>query len=299
MSASSVFDMFLQYIDHNYVLGILFLISVIYYICKVFLTEKKQGLAALLVVIFLFLTIFNPFLFDRLTAIADGGTSYYRFIWIIPFVAVSGCFLAEMVFAVYQRIAPKQPSNSRQTSTIKTRKSFLSSRGTAKIASAVVALILSAAILFSGTSYLSGKNLTVPENKFNISRAALDISQFIRDDPDHDGQSVILAPTEIMMELLAYDITLIPALPRDEYLTYGSGESYYEALLSLVLEGAQRGTGYIAYYLYTLDVEYVAALTLFELDDYMENLDYPVYNRTGDYTLYKRSADFDPFDYMN
>ena len=294
MNASSVFDMFLQYINYNYLLGILFLLSIIYYICKAFRAKKTQGIAALLVVVFLFVTVFNPFLFEKLSSIADGGASYYRFVWIIPLVAISACFLTEMVFTVYRAATKRLSAKAQKPGAISRSVSAIS--GTAATA---MALLLCTAILFSGTSYLSRKNLTMPENKFTISRAALDISQFIQDDPDHDGQAVILAPTELMMELQTYDITLIPALPRDEYLTYGSGESYYEALLSLVLEGAQRGTGYIAYYLYTLDVEYVAALTLFELDDYMGNLDYPVYNRTGDYTLYKRSADFDPFDYMN
>lgn len=294
MNASSMFDMFLQYINYNYLLGLLFLISIIYYICKAFRAERKQGIAALLIVVFLFATVFNPFLFEKLSAIADGGASYYRFIWIIPLVAISACFLTEMSFTVCRALLKRLSAKSKQPGVSAHTASAISGA-----AATVTALILCASILFSGTSYLSKKDLTMPENKFTISRAALDISQFIQDDPDHDGNAVILAPTELMMELQTYDITLIPALPRDEYLTYGSGESYYEALLSLVLEGAQRGTGYTAYYLHTLDVEYVAALTLFGLDSYMETLNYPVYNRTGDYTLYKRSADFDPFDYMN
>ena len=286
MRAASIFDMFLQYIDNNYLLGVLFVISIFYYIGKAFYkdtsnpsrTENKQGFAALLVVIFLFLTVFNPFLYPYLSTIADSGASYYRFIWIIPMVAISSCFLTELIFAVYQRLSAKRLA----------------------LASAVItALVLCSAIMLSGTSYLTEKNLTFPENKFTISRASLDISQFIQDDPDHDGEAVVLAPTEIMMELLAYDISINPALPRSEYLEYGSGDSYTEALLSMVLEGAQRGTGYTAYYLHKLDVDYIVALTNFHLDEYLTNIDYPVYNRTGDYTVYKRSDAFDPFKWMD
>ncbi|MBQ8814182.1 MAG: hypothetical protein IJZ85_06795 [Lachnospiraceae bacterium] len=283
MSASSVFDMFLQYIGHNYVLGILFVVSVTYYICKAFRTNKKQGIATLLVGIFFFLTVFNPLLYKYLATIADGGASYYRFIWSIPLVAISACFLTEIVFFVYQlickRSASKQSKHPHLISCVP------------KTVSIVTALLLSAVILFSGTSYLTADNLSVPENKFNISRAALDISQFIQDDPDHVDGDVVLAPTQIMMELLTYDITIVPALPRTEYINYKKTDSVYEPLLSLILEGPESTWHHfenVRYNCQSLNVDYIVTLTLFDLDTYMEFLNYPLYNRTGDYSVYRR-----------
>ena len=287
MSASSVFDMFLQYINHNYFLGILFLAAVICFIYKAFRAEKRQGVAALLAMVFLFLTVFNPLLYQWLSPIADNGSSYYRFIWTIPLVALTACFLTEIIFSLYRvvakKISAKTGHSSRTGSTV------------SKVVASVTAILLCTALLFSSTTYLSAQNMTVPENKFSISRAALDISQFIQDDPDHTEDSVVLAPTEIMIELQAYDISLLPALPRDEYLAYGSGESQYEPLLSVVLEGASRNTEYMIWNLYSLDVDYIVCLTLFDLDPYMESIDYDVVNRTGDYTLYKRADDAHSF----
>lgn len=293
MVASSVLEMFLQYIDNNYLLGGLFVISLIYYVCKAFRTKKRLGTTALIAALFPLVTVFNPPLFKYLIIISDEEASYYRFIWALPLVPLSACFLAEIISGLYHATSRLLSSGN-----IFSKHHPFAAKAHAQLASAVstlTALVLCAAIVFSGTSYLTKNNLTMPENKFTISRAALDISQFIHDDPDYDGESVVLAPTQIMMELEAYDITLAPALPRSEYLSYGSGASQYEPLLSVVLEGAQRNTEYMIWNLYSLDVDYIVCLTLFGLDPYMESIDYDVYNRTGDYTLYKRADDAHPF----
>lgn len=282
MNATSVFKLFIQYLNNHYLLGLLFVVSLSYYICKEFYncknssTKNQQGIASLLVMVFLVLTVFNPFLYPILSTLSDSSASYYRFIWVIPTVAISACFLTEMISFVYQKTS-KWPFTL----------------------ASITALAISTIILSNGTTYITVTNFTFPENKFTISRATLDISQFVHDDPDFTGEATILAPTEIMMELLAYDVSINPALPRSEYLEYGSGESYTEALLSMVLEGAQRGHEYTAYYLYKLDVDYIVALTNFHLDEHLEQIDYPVYNRTGDYTLYKRSDAFDPFKWLD
>lgn len=277
MNASSVFDMLLQYIDHHYLLGMIFLLSILYHIRKAFRHSRGLGAAVLAAVLFLFATVFNPLLYSRLSLIADGGASYYRFLWVIPLVPLGGCFLAEAAQGL-PAISVKSP---------RIRKLF--SRPVRICLAVLLSAVICLALLLTGSTYLNQDNLSVPENKFTISRAALDISQFAQDDPEHTDADVILAPTELMMELEAYDLSLVPALGRNEYLSYGTGESVYEPLLSVVLEGAQRNKDYITWNLYSLKVEYIAALTLFDLDSYMEEVGYAVYNRTGDYTLYKRA----------
>lgn len=280
MVESSVSKLFLQYIDYNYLLGGLFVLSLGYYVGKSFRSDKRLGGAVLLALLFPFLTVFNPLVYKCIISISDSSASYYRFIWTLPLVSLSACFLAEMVSLV------------RHTMVKLCSRTASAHKNLFGLAAAIlVALILCSSILSSGTSYLTKENLAVPENKFNISRATLDISQFIQDDADHQDGDVILAPTEIMMELLAYDITLVPALPRTEYINYKKEPSVYEPLLSLILEGPSTPWHHfenVRYNLNSLNVKYVVTLTLFDLDFYMENAEYYVYNRTGDYTLYKR-----------
>lgn len=275
MNASSVFELFTQYMNDHVLLGLIFLLALAYYLRKAFRINRQSGLAALAALLFLGITVFNPLLYRRLSPIADSGSSYYRFLWMIPLVPLSACFLTEVIGKlICFAVSGCRPALAKPLS-----------YGLGVLLSGV----LCAALFFSGTTYLTAENLQIPENKFTISRAALDISQFIHDDPDHADGDVILAPTELMIELEAYDLSLVPALDRNEYLAYGTGESVYEPLLSLVLEGAQRNTEYMTWNLYSLKVDYIAALTLFQLDDYLEDLHYTVYNRTGDYTLYKRT----------
>ncbi len=273
--SASISELFLQYIGNNFLLGGIFLLSVIYYILKAFRAKKKQGLGALLAVLFPLITVFNPFLYRYLAPAADGGTSYYRFIWIFPLTILSACFLTEIVYLLPGALK-KYSVNNRLSRAL----------------TVALTLLLLAAVLFSGTSSLSVRNLSIPENKFTISRAALDISQFIHDDPDHKDGDVILAPTEIMMELESYDITIVPALPRTEYINYKKVESVYEPLLTLILEGPESPWHHmenVSYNVKSLNVKYIVTLTLFDLDGYMDYLGYPIYNRTGDYTLYKRA----------
>lgn len=280
MVETSVSELFLQYVDRNYLLGGLFVLSIGYYAGKALRFDQTLGRSALLALLFPFLTVFNPLVYRYIIPISDSSASYYRFIWILPLVALSSCFLVELV-SLTGHALPAPTSN----------KASAQSSRSGIVVSVLVAFILCAAILFSGTSYLKKENITPPENKFTISRATLDISQFIQDDPDHRDGDVVLAPTQIMMELQAYDSTIVPALPRTEYINYKKVDSVYEPLLSLILEGPESTWHHFDNVLYncrSLDVEYIVTLTLFDLDRYMDFLDYPVYNRTGDYTLYKR-----------
>ena len=256
MTATSISQLFYEYINYNYLLGSLFLLAIGFYVGKAAHKDRLLGKAASISVIFPFLTLFNPLLFTRLAKIADGGASYYRFIWAFPLVTLCAGFLSELVF---------KPFDSAHSKKLR-----------ALLISGTTALLLCSAILFSGTSYLTKKNLTIPENKFNISRATLDISQFIQDDPDHTDGDVVLAPTEIMMELLAFDSTIVSALPRDEYINYKKVDSVYQPLLSLILEGPESTWHHfenVRYNCKALNVEYIVTLTLFDLDRYMDFLD--------------------------
>lgn len=277
MNTNAVTQMFLDYINYNYLLGVLFVIALGFYIGRSFRTDRMVGTATLFAVIFPFVTIFNPILYNLLSQSSESVATYYRFIWAFPLIPLTAAFLTEMVTLSYHVFSAKSPKTKHPR---------------VMILSTVTAFALSGIILFSGTSYLSPEHLTVPENKFNISRATLDISQFIHDDPDHEEGDVVLAPTEIMMELEAYDITLTPALPRTEYINYKKTDSGFTPLLTLILEGPEstyHHMGNVRYHVNLLDVEYIVTLTLFDLDGYMELLGYPLYNRTGDYSLYKRS----------
>ena len=278
MNTNTVTQMFIDYINYNYLLGVLFVIALGFYIGRSFRTDRMVGTATLFAVIFPFVTIFNPILYNLLSRSSESVATYYRFIWAFPLIPLTAAFLTEMVTLSHHVFSAKNPKAKHPR---------------AMILSTVTAFALSGIILFSGTSYLSPEHLTVPENKFNISRATLDISQFIHDDPDHEEGDVVLAPTEIMMELLTYDSTIVPALPRDEYINYKKVDSVYEPLLTLILEGPESTWHHfenVRYNCNSLDVEYIVTLTLFDLDRYMEFLNYPLYNRTGDYSLYKRSA---------
>lgn len=277
MNTNAVTKVFLEYINENYLLGVLFAISIGFYIGKTFRTDRNVGLAALLAVIFPVVSIFNPLIYSLISKFTDNGTSYYRFIWTFPLIALSAAFLTELVYMSHRVFSAK---NCRLA------------HASPIIFSTITGLALSIIVLFSGTSYLSPQNLTLPENKFNISRATLDISQFIQDDPDHVEGDVILAPTQIVMELEAYDITLTPALPRTEYINYKKTDSGFTPMLTLILEGPEstyHHMGNVRYHVNLLDVKYIVTLTLFDLDGYMDILGYPLYNRTGDYSLYKRT----------
>ena len=158
MTASPILEMFLKYINDNYLLGILFVLSLIFYIRKGFHMESRVGRAALLTVVFLFLTVFNPLIFKYLVVLADGGASYYRLIWILPLKALSACFLTEIVSMISRKIDGLQSVAEKKSSDEKKRKS-----PPAILLSALTVIVLCITVIFSGTSYLTRDNLTVPK----------------------------------------------------------------------------------------------------------------------------------------
>ena len=269
MNPNAVTQMFLDYINYNYLLGILFVIALGFYIGRSFRTDQRIGSAALFAVIFPFVTIFNPVLYNQLCRSGENSATYYRFIWAFPLIPLTAAFLTELVALSPTGFSAKNPKIKRTG---------------AMILGTITALALSGIILFSGTSYLTPEHLTVPENKFNISRATLDISQFIHDDPDHKEGDVVLAPTEIMMELLAYDSTIVPALPRNEYINYKKTDSVYEPLLSLILEGPESTWHHfenVKYNCKALNVEYIVIITIFYVDRFFVFLVYSMFICSG------------------
>lgn len=164
-----------------------FLIAMIYIMMR---KNDKERYLFCKVPVFLFLTIYNPFLANRAMHLMNMSAEFYRFFWILPI----GLLLAYVCVRMTEK-----------TEKIVFRSVF------------VFALIL--IIMFSGTPVISAlSELKIPENKYKVPDELLAACEIIHRDA---GQGVFpVAAFEYDYNTLVrqYDGTICLSLDRDLYL---------------------------------------------------------------------------------
>lgn len=152
-----------------------------------FIIQKKRAEQYISIyTLFLFVTIFNPFLIKTVYAYFNQDEVYYRFFWLLP-VNIIVAYLG----------------------------TYCIGKNTGYVRKGLMAILILCIILFMGSPAVSPSAfVNIPDNLYKVSDEVLEISEYIRQDTEEKNPRVAVA-SDLLMVLRQYDASLNFTLNRD------------------------------------------------------------------------------------
>lgn len=237
---------------------ILFSCSLLYICLKV---EKENKKRIFIIIGFGILFVFNDFSRNILERFS-GGT-YYRFLWMVPFIMV--------IAYVTVRVMSEQKKAC----------------GRILIVFAVLIMV------FQGSNFFIGSTLRLPENKYNILNDVIQVSDIITEHKKIE-RPVAIFDLELQLPIRTYDASIIWGISRGTYMNYEKYEDYEQAgnwrdeiiLIRAVNCGIKEETDVLAEALEAKNVDYIVTKTSFGMDEYFAEVGYGLIGRSDSRSVY-------------
>jgi len=252
-------DCFMQYWGGEWIIPILFVLSVIYILIK---KEKLWNRTFLFPFVFGACTVFNPFIINAFLKKLGWYNRYYRFYWIIPFSLV----ISLVVVDVLERVKKKR------------YKVFL------------VIIVLGLVIIYRSPVVFNAKNWNI----YKVSNDTMEVSEIIHQDTN-EQTPYVLADNTIVDTLRQYDPSIISVLRLYEILSLNHElEEVYDAYMNseneLILMAnydVEIDAELVNARLHTEKIDYFVRNKEWYSDEYLKTLDIAKIGETTLYEVYK------------
>lgn len=235
-----------------------------------FIIRKKTSLKQIsYYVLFLFATIFNPFLVKWFFGYFHQDEVYYRFFWLLPINLIVAYLMVYVLFKV---------------------------RGICK--QLIVCFLLGCCILFMGSPVVYPSTLiNIPDNLYKVPDDVLEISEYIHQSSDSENPLVAVAP-DLLMTIRQYDPSITLTLERNRVLCW-QGSPLFQSLTENGSYQAQRPIMDVIYagdisnptaFLKSIDItqtQYLVYSKDIDISSFLESLGYQYINETTNYYIFK------------
>lgn len=207
------------------------------------------------------LIIFNEISF-RIVGRVNGTETYYRFLWMIPVVPLTGYAAADIL---------------------------IRQKGILKRAAAVLAVL--AVIVLAGTPYLHRGSFKLPQEVSYLNRNAEEVGNIILGDAQMECPKVA-CEYNLVTSLRIYEPMIRHAIERDTYrfggeLKTSKGRRKRQLRLLRLVQGEKMNPKVTAKTLKRTGTDYVVIANEYNRDEHMQNAGCSVVERTALYTVYR------------
>ena len=219
--------------------------------------------------LFLFVTIYNPFLVSFLGRLLNMDDVYYRFFWILP---VSFVMAYVCVYLI-------QLSNSLK------KKSFC-----------IIMLIV--IIMFTGvpTKYLR-TIVKMPDNLYKVSDEVLEVSTLIHNDTTSDNIHLVVA-SDLLMTIRQYDPSFLLNLNRDFVLCWQGAANFQnlqenplylrdKAIMDVIYGGDTSNHNDFIEAIQNTYTDYIVYSKSVEIYEFLENHSFYYLGETDSYYIFR------------
>ncbi|MCD7884582.1 MAG: hypothetical protein LUI87_12885 [Lachnospiraceae bacterium] len=273
-----------------------------YFICIIMILnlgrkEWKDVFARPLV--FMAVTIYNPFLIVPVAELINLTTRIRRIFWLMPvnlvlaFVLTAVCTAAPGEYALLSR--KKWSENSLLSR-------FCVKKQASRIIRYGIVVCMVLLITALGTSVIP--NLHMTQNRYKVDSALVTISDYLEKDTAATGlDKVVLYSDTLLLELREFDPSIESALRRDELLTYSPDLEDEEAIQETVNSKSWlKILALVSRFQVQVDMEsfqnamdqygvnYIIMIPNEEMDAYYTEAGYPLATKIGAFAVYRRET---------
>ena len=239
-----------------------------------FIIQKKSSLKQVsYYVLFLFVTIFNPFLVKWFFGYFHQDEVYYRFFWLLPINLIAAYLMVYVLFKI---------------------------RGILK--KLIVCFLFGCCILFMGSPVVYPSTLmNIPDNLYKVPDDVLEISEYLHQTSDLENPRAAVS-SDLLMTIRQYDPSIVLTLERNRVLCW-QGSPLFQDLVENAGYQAQRPIMDVIYagdvsnstaFLNAIDItqtQYLVYSKSVNISSFLTNLGYQYISETENYYIYKTTIE--------
>lgn len=265
--ADNVLDIFDKYFGST-MFGVFFILSIVY--CLIMKPKYKKHI--LLGMLLLFVILYNDLSYTLISKLTGEGTTYYRFLWILPVTLVVAYVVVDILFKLEK---------------LNVKLIFLTG-------------LLAILVLEDGAGSVG--TASIPKNKYNISDEVIQVSEIIsRDYGEGDGDAVatmldkrVAVPASMELQLRMYDASVSYGISREAFIYVsenglGEEDSPYpvEEVVIRALKGKQKDTEELRNCIEMLQIKYIVSPIEDQMEAYFAQAGCELIGYSKDYAVYK------------
>ena len=242
------------------------------FIASIFLFSlyKKNKLRYFtLYTLFLFCTIFNPFLVKLIFGYFDQDEVYYSFFWLLPINIIVSFLFVVFIDSISGYL----------------KKFFLT-------------LSLVCVILFLGTPVINFSSfLSLPDNLYKVPDETLEISEYIHQDATIESPRVAIAP-DLLMTIRQYDASLTLTLERDRVLCWQGAPAFQDLqddywfqlqkpIMDVIYGGDTSNSDAFSNAIVSTGTHYVVYSKTVDIQDFLSSLGARYVAETDNYIIFR------------
>lgn len=265
--ADHILEIFDTYFGST-IFGVFFILSVVY--CLI--TKPKYKKHILLGVLLLVIILYNDFSYAIVGKLTGEGTTYYRFLWILPVTLV-------VAYVVVDILSKLEKTNLK-----------------------VIFIVGLLAVIAVEDGAASVDTVSIPENAYNISDDVIQVSTIInRDYGEGNGDSIetmldkrVAVPTSMEMSLRTYDASVSFGISREAYIYVaenglGNEDTPYpvEEVVIAAVKGHQTDYTELRNCIDMLEIKYIVCPIKYGMDAYFSYAGCELVGYSENYGVYK------------